>query len=324
MKVKNLILLSSALLLSAQSFASSGDMRTYSFTSNFIDCVKKYKDQSDEYAQAGNSMSSLMNGRGVVSGGELDSSYWTYMNCLSSSASGTASTALPVGRTCSEVKIETSYGRLYIPPGVEGKRVGVSGNFWKCTSGSWVRDSGKVVVPGGDDITPPPQEESCDLETVEYKGCQFTLGSTSNGQTVSDNFGPYFGDLSSNVEGRYLAVCRNGHFESVEASCEPVSCNEGERVEWTGLNSYGDSALCSGEVDYDGVVQHAKSNIVYYKSEWMAKLHTKIIEGEATFVCKDNRWVKSTDRPSTCSVKSINELRCQSKTVGGEKLFYCQ
>lgn len=324
MKLIKTTLAISAFIFSVGAVASTSDMKTYRFTSNFVNCVKQYKSQSEEYVQAGNSMSSLMNGRGVIGGGKLDSSYWTYMDCLSPSASGTVSSALTVGKTCPEIDINTNYGRLYVPAGVEGKRVGVLGHFWSCQSGSWKKEDGAISMPGGDDIAPPQEKSSCLEKTVSWNNCSFKLSGTKHGLTVEDNYGPYFGDLSSDYEGKYLAQCKDGDFILEDASCEPVACMEGEKVEWVGSGSSGDSALCSGEVDYDGVVQNTKAGITYYKTEWIAKLHTKIIEGEATFVCKNNKWVKSTDRPSTCKIKPINELDCASQKIGKDNLYYCQ
>lgn len=314
------------LVMTTASFCGhASNMKTYGFTSDFVDCVKRHSAESDNYVRHGKSQSSLMNGSGI-SGEPLNSSYWAYMNCLSASNSGTSNESLSIGRTCRQMSISSPYGTLNIPPGIEGKKIGISGHFFKCSSGNWVSTSGAITNPGGGEISPEPPENnaSCSTETITLGGCYFSLDGTTHGQTSSDKYGPFWGDSDAQAEGEYLAYCRNGNYELVNSSCEPVSCQDGEKVEWGGIGPKGEGVLCSGSVSYNGQVEHNKADPVYYKSLIMARLGTKIISGKASFICKKNKWVLSEGESPTCSLKASAALDCGSKTTNGEKLYYCE
>lgn len=321
--MRRLLFLSLVLLSSSNALAD--EMRIYGFTSNFVDCVKSHTNEKDQFTRAGNSESGLMNGREDLAGGELGSSYWSYMSCLNNADSGTVNKKLSVSKTCEKVELDTSYGYFYLPPGVEGKKIGRAGYYWGCSSGSWSKVSGDVVNPGGVNIPEPAiKNKSCNQKEINISSCKFNLSSTKNGQTSEDAYGPLWGDESSSVEGSILASCNNGSFTVVSSSCKQVNCQEGETVTWSGVNSVGAGAFCSGEVNYAGEAQHRKVERRYFASETLAIIGTRIIDGSSSFVCHDGEWVNKGDVNSTCSVKIRDDLDCHSKDNGLTKEYYCE
>lgn len=323
--MRKIFFLSLMMLSSTHSYAE--DMRIYGFTSSFVDCVKSYNSEKDEYSRAGNSESGLMNGRSKLAGAPLDSSYWSYMSCLENSQSGTVNSSLDIGKTCDKVELNTSYGDFYIPPGVDGKKVGVLGYYWECSNGSWSKIDGEVINPDGENIEAPPvQNQRCDEQEFNISSCKFNVSSKKHGQTAEDAYGPLWGDLTASSEGRILTSCNNGSYEVISSTCNPVNCQAGETVSWSGTNAVGVGSYCSGKVNEDGSVFHEAAPRVYFASENLAKIGTRIISGESKFVCHEGEWVSLVGNDSSCSVKTIEELNCQSVSINDDenREYYCE
>lgn len=311
------------LLLSATANANASDMKVYDFTVDFVDCVKNYDAESDEYVRPGNSESSLMNGRATLNGG-FDGNYWGYMNCLSKSRGGTQNSTLQKGKTCPELYVTTPRGQVYIPPGVDGKRVGVLGSFWVCNGSSWNADSGKILQPGGGG-TPAPAIPStdCAAKVLTSGNCRFSFPAMTHGSALLKRYGPVHGNPGT-YEGEMVAQCTNGVMASVSATCSISQCVVGSAVSWGGITKSGQSALCSGSVSYDGSAVQQAGQRQYFSSIELALLGTKVVTGSAYFGCESGRWVNLGSANSICQLKAPVELSCRSEVVAGVKRFYCE
>jgi hypothetical protein len=313
----------SALLSSASARAQ---MDIYDFTYDFIECVKRFDSESGEFVRHGNTESSLMNGREVLQGAALGNNYWSYMDCLSQSRSGAASaSSLPILVSCPEREITYAGGRVYIPPGLDGKRVGISNFFFQCVSGSWQNITGQVVNPiGANESTKPPVYKSCPSENITRGECTFGFGATENGYNAEDYFGQVYGDANAAHEGYALATCVNGELDVVTSSCTPNQCEFGESLSWGAPSAVdGQWASCTGDVALDGVVNAERETTRYYSSLLAALNNTKITTGRAEFNCSNGRW-RIDPRVSTCEVKPKNGLRCQFILSSNERKYYCE
>jgi hypothetical protein len=301
-------------------------MAIYDFTYDFIECVKGFGSESGEFVRHGNSESSLMNGREVLQGAALDDNYWSYMNCLSQARSGTDSTSsLPILSSCPEREITYAGGRVYIPPGLDGKRVGISNFFFQCVSGSWQNITGQVVNPiGGNETPEPPSYESCPSQEITRGECTFSFGSIENGYNAEDYFGQIHGDANAGHEGYALATCVNGDLDVATSSCTPNQCESGVPLSWGAPSALdGKWASCLGDVALDGVVNAEPEATRYYPSLLAALTNTKITTGRAEFNCSNGKWRIDT-RVSTCEVKPQSGLECQFILSSNERKYYCE
>jgi hypothetical protein len=318
--------------MSAVSGYTHAQLRTYSFTADFVDCVKGYASELDDFTVPGVADSALMNGRAVITGGtELDGDYWNYMDCLSKARSGTANEALITTVRCPAIDVSLGGKSLSINSGREGKNIGLSGYFWRCSGGSWVRTTGVVRDPigGNEDIDTPDTRTSCESITKndDNGNCSFTLGSSEHGRVVEDFFGPKFGD-DAEFQGYGRYVCRGGAYEAVSVRCAPSTCQSNVSVDWAGLSNVQEPVIsrCSGRVNEAGFASQSDIPRSYYPSLVEAKLRTIITTGSAQFVCHDNEWVLPKFNPvKACTTKSSNELECGTIVIDGiKKLYFCE
>jgi hypothetical protein len=304
-------------------------LRTYSFTADFVDCVKGYASELDDFTVPGVSDSALMNGRTVITGGvELDGDYWNYMDCLSKARGGTANEALTTATRCPAIDISLGGKRLSINSGREGKNIGVSGYFWRCSNGAWVRTTGvnRDPVGGDENIDTPDTRTSCDsvVKTDGGGNCSFNLGPTTHGRVVEDFFGPKFGD-DAEFQGYGRYVCQGGNYEAVSVRCNPSSCQAGESVAWVDTQGVIVSR-CDGSVNNAGFASQSSPHKTYYPSLVEAKLRTVITSGSAQFTCHNSEWVLPKNNPvKACAAKLSSELECGTIIIDGiKKLYFCE
>lgn len=330
------ILTASLLLVTATT--SAAELKTYKFTSNFVDCVKSHESEKSEYSQSGLAESGLMNGRSKIPSGSIDGNYWSYMNCLTPAEGGTTSETLASAQTCDEIRFAVNGKRYYVPPSVEGKQIGLAGKFWTCRNGSWQTGSGTIQNPEGDDVTPPENEDklACGTSTnMGFQGCAFNvtqkeLGRDGNGRvrnrshgsTISLFYGPDYGNYQATSQGSAVATCNDGSWslDLNQTNCQALSCDIGEEVTWSGYQN-GEQLSCEGDVSYGG---NATAEPVpggdlspLFPTLSLAKLNTKIMEGNAQFACGVNGWKLIS---STCRVKPADSLICRATTGG----FRCE
>lgn len=308
-------------------FGAHANMRTYTFTSKFIECVKKFDVQNNQFSMPGKSDSSLMNGTDTitVSGGK-PSNYWSYMNCLSLAEGGTSSSVLDTADTCPEYKTTIMGVDIYLPPSRQGKRVGVRGRFFVCQSGNWSMSNGDVSIPGGGVIEEISQPESCPQKNYTLNSCSFTLSEASNGESVSDRYGPVYGDKNATSEGSVRAICSDGNFIVTEKTCRASTCTSGQEMVWQGRSSDGRMGYCKGEVAHDGFASSVSVTRRYFSNLITAKLNTVSVSGTAVYLCDQGQWKLDADSPSTyCDVKSQDDLICDSVTSeSGATRYYCE
>lgn len=328
-----LVIVSGLVIVSSHDVRAT-ELRTYKFTSNFVDCVKSHEDEKGEYTQSGLAESGLMNGRSKIPSGAIDGNYWTYMNCLRLSESGTSNETLPTARTCDEIRFSVNGKSYYVPPSVDGKKLGLAGRFWVCQNGSWVSDSGVIDVPDGSDVTPPENNDKspCGVSSVmTYEGCPFKitasdLGTNANGSVKTRNhgaslsvfYGPEYGDVDALSQGEGVAVCNNGSWsiDTAQSECEALSCDINETVTWAGYDG-GAQLICDGNVGYGGSVTAngvaGGISAPVYSTEALARALTVIKEGSAQFSCSANGWIEVS---SSCTKKPSNELVCKRAGEG--------
>lgn len=296
-----------AYLLPFSSMAA--DMRIYNFTSAFIDCVKQHEQDEQKLSAEGASVSALMNGGESIPSGQIKTNYWSYMNCLSRSDSGTANESLPAGSGCPDISITSDYGELYIPPGMDGKIVNIRGYSWTCSGGSW-QSTGE----------PSLSKTGCNSQVVTNNACRFEFAETRHGQSVESWFGPKAGSINSTSEGYARASCNNGQLTITASTCAPSSCEIGADVSWVDLQT---GAYCSGNVASDGTASSEIPHRLYFPTLDSAKLGTRVTTGTATFVCMSGRW--SQKGTATCARKLVPQLNCSSlaSATGGRK-YYCE
>lgn len=327
--VKNMVLKLIILLFSIFfyniSFASQ--LKIYDFTYSFVECVKSNSSQSDNYTRVGKVDSSLMNGEGIIVSSDLNGSYWDYMDCLSPSNSGTQNRNLEEALTCPGVNFNLSDRRFYVPPSVDGKKIGIANRFWLCSGGSWRESDGVIVIPNGQNInTPTPyMSGDCESEIIKSGRCTFELKEAKDGFNSEDQFGSIFGDDWNGYSGNIIANCTNGSFRVMSNTCVIDQCISNEAVEWSNSSgSSGDSlSTCKGNVSYNGDVVTGEQERQYFSSLKEAISLTKVNLGSATFNCREGSWV----RPSSalCRTKTSSELNCSSiKGAGDGDLFFCQ
>lgn len=327
------ILLAFSTLASSPSFA---EMKTYEFTKAFIDCVNGYTSDGKSLTTQGVAESALMNGTEVIGGAPLGSNYWAYMDCLSKSNSGTASSATETKESCpSSLYSLGSHGnKLFIPPGAEGKTVSVKGVTFACSSGVWTRQG---VVQPGTDLDP----EDCDQDdadrVMQVGACTFNLPITQHNGFATASFDA---KNTMSIEGFYSgelkAKCVDGVFQAVETSCELQTCQANQEVEWRGGYKSGHHdksfATCKGTVDANGYVTLIQPDTEFYRTELGARLYTKIPKGEARFYCDNGKWKQpptsgrdhlGNSYPTpTCSYKTQAELNCFSRKSSSGKIEY--
>ncbi len=328
-----LLIISGLGLLSTHDVQAT-ELRTYKFTSNFVDCVKSHEGEKGEYTQSGLAESGLMNGRSKIPSGAIDGNYWNYMDCLSLSESGTTNEVLSTASTCDEIRFSVNGKSYYVPPSVDGKKLGLAGRFWVCESGSWVSDSGVIDVPDGSDVTPPENNDDspCGVSSeMNYRGCPFLITSSdlganadgsiktrNHGASLSIFYGPEYGDVNALAQGEGVAICNNGSWsvDTTQTTCEALSCDINETVRWAGYDS-GSQLICDGRVGYGGSVTANPTTggnpIPVYSTEYIARALTVIKEGSAQFTCSLNGWIEVS---STCSKKPSSELVCRKSGEG--------
>jgi hypothetical protein len=321
-----------ASLLSAVSGYTHAQLRTYSFTADFVGCVKGYASELDDFTVPGVADSSLMNGRTVITGGtELNGDYWNYMDCLSKARGGTTNEALATAIRCPAIDVSLGGKKLSINSGREGKNIGVSGYFWRCTGGAWVRAAGieRDPIDGNENIDTPDTRTSCDsvVKTDVDGNCSFNLGSTTHGRVVEDFFGPKFGD-EAEFQGYGRYVCQGGSYQAVSVRCTPSACQAGTPVSWVGVSDGLGSIIsrCDGLVDEVGFARQSNVPKTYYPSLIEAKLRTVSTSGSAQFACHDSEWVLPKTNPvKACSRKPSSELECGTIVIDGIKeLYFCE
>ncbi len=303
--------------------SSANDMRIYGFTSDFIACVKSHADESYNEMVPGNADSSLMNGAAQLGGGPLGSNYWSYMNCLSRTNSGTVNESLGASSGCGELKITLGSKEFYLPPGLKDKRVGVAGRFFKCSSGKW----SQADAPYGGNEQEEDDNDSCREKTKVIESCRFTFPDANHGVGKSDAFGPIFGD-DAEFEGSARASCDDGDWEVSSYTCQPTGCQSGEVVHWQGYSqTHGLSPTCSSEISEGGYAIQEERDLMYFASEETARSHTRILNGQSAFVCTRGSWVQDRGAGDSnyCEQKAPSELRCYS-TLGpnGAKKYFCE
>jgi hypothetical protein len=315
-----LFTLAIGVLLVACSSAARAELGGYAFTSEFVRCVKAKSPDQDNHTTAGNSQSGLMNGEAVI--GNLRANYWSYMNCISPSASGVAKASVPIATSCPGIDAVVNGHRIYTPPGVSGKRVRILGMSWVCVNGQWQSSSGSTPDWPGE------QEDNgthCKAGVVQKDACAFITPEMSHG-TSKEVYGSYDGDRANIfAKGYGLASCDDGKVTLQNARCEVSECESGESVGWHARLS--DSRLsCTGTVAHDGIAEHVnkESERKLFPTIALARLQTKILSGRATFACDQGRWRLKEESASTCSVKPAAELRCYAvHLLGGTKQYYC-
>lgn len=297
--------------------ASRSDLRSYQFTSDFIDCVTRFEDDESEHSRPGKTVSSLMNGSSVLSG-PLGSGYWNYMNCLQ--PTGTSNLNVDAARMCPGLSLPIDGRTMYVPPGKDGKIIGLGGRYWECRGSDWVRISS---LPDGGAVSDPSKKE-CPSTTLVEGQCQFNLDPTPHGRVVEKEFGRYFGH-DSNYNGSIMASCKNGSFEVVKSNCEPQRCQEGEIVRWGGFGANSadsNSSRCEGEV-YNGIAEQSPPSTRYYPNLEMARDRTVILSGYSEFACRGDRWVPMPG--SVCEQKRSEDLSCQGvRSDNGSTKYFCK
>jgi hypothetical protein len=312
------------LLAPSVSHANNLDLRNYQFTADFINCVNRFESEGDRYDRPGNAVSGLMNGNAVFSG-PLGSDYWSYMDCLQ--PTGSSSLNVDEAQICPGLSLPVNGRTVYVPPGANGKTIGLAGRYWECQGEQWVRLSSlpDYVDGTGGDI-PDPNKDACSGAIISKDQCQFNLGESEHGRVVEKQFGRFFGDDTS-FNGRAIARCNNGSYETVELTCSPSSCKEGEVVRWgdSAASAQGQvttSSRCEGEVR-NGVAEQSLTSVRYYSSPEMARDRTVILSGYAEFACHNDRWVPLSG--SVCERKPPDEMSCQSaRADNGSAKFYCE
>ncbi|MEG3764872.1 hypothetical protein [Alteromonas sp. 14N.309.X.WAT.G.H12] len=326
------IIISTIMLLAAPATAET--LKTYTFTSNYIDCVKEHEAEKNEYTQSGLADSGLMNGQSDIPSDSLDGNYWSYMNCLSLADGGTVNETLSTTNACEEIRFSVNGKSYYVPPSADGKEVGLAGRFWVCSNGTWTSADGTIDNPDGTDTTTPENEEkaSCgESSSMTYQGCVFNVGeedlgigsdgsvrTKNHGTSLTVYYGPDYGDDDATSEGSAVVSCDNGTWslDVEQMSCQVLSCDIGDEVTWTGYQD-GKLRLCDGTVSYGGsVTANAISGdgaATVYPLESLARANTKIMEGSAQFTCGVNGWQLAY---STCEMKASSSLIC-SATTGG-------
>jgi hypothetical protein len=320
--------------------AQAETLKIYKFTSNFVDCVKSHEDEKSYYSASGLAESGLMNGTDKIPSGSLNGNYWNYMDCLSLAEGGTTNETLTVTQTCPEIKFTVNERAYYVPPSADGKIIGMAGNYWKCSGNNWVATNGTISGPGEVDITPPENEDkaSCGVQVgLNSNNCLFSvdegdLGLSSAGDllsrahnaSISLKYGPDFGDFEANYQGESIAVCNDGNWEVQhnKTSCEPLACNVGEEVTWSGFSN-GSQVICDGAVDEDGdVIANAVAgggSATLFGSLALARLYSVVMEGSAEFACGVNGWQEVR---SNCSRKAQNDLVCNAVNNENGNIFY--
>jgi hypothetical protein len=305
--------------------AYASELKMYNFTSDFVRCVKAHGSETNEFVRYGLTDSSLMNGRVKLSGNKIDDNYWTYMNCLSKTNGGTRNGSVSAASTCKASSLVVNNRRIDIPPGVEGKRIGVAGAYFECSGTRWLSISGTVIDPTKQRAPPAAEGLSpCAATTKELSGCRFLLSATSHGQNAEDYFGAIYGDASSSYEGRMLAFCKNGNFEVSESECQKQTCASGEMVYWKGLTTDPSKIIqCEATVAFDGIAIPTPSPIRYFSSIEQAREYTEIRSGRGQFLCSQGRWTEQVGS-SSCEQKTLQSLSCDFIVASnGQKKYYC-
>ncbi len=289
-------------LLSSGVNASS--LQTHTFTKKFIECVKVHGSDEQEFDTATASDSALMNGRGIISGGSLNS-YWSYMNCLSLGASGDDSTSLSTKGSCPPKRFGAGGTSVYVGPGLEGKNVQIGGHAFTCASGTWSAVDG---TPGA--------KAHCVETSITYEQCGFQFsGIVNDGYSKSLTF-------TNGFTGELVVKCENGQLQVASGTCDIKKCSSGGVVSWFGSHSLisGRGAVCTGVIGSDGVVEAETLPPRYFLSLVSAKIQTRVAEGAAEYSCDNGRWKRVI---SACSVKKSSDLTCSSTQMNGRKVYTC-
>lgn len=313
-----------ALFFTQESSAAPNNLRNYQFTSDFVECVGRFSSEESLYSSPGRSVSSLMNGEGVFSG-PMGSNYWSYMNCLQ--PSGTANSLVDASSVCPGLSLPVNGKTIYVPPGKDGKTIGLSGRYWECQGSNWVRltslPSGSA---GGGGYIPDPDPQNCNSSIVSSGQCLFSIPETRHGRNFESQFGRFFGD-QSDFNGTISGRCENGSFRIDESSCERHKCRYQETVQWSGSSTSLDSpdfsrVRCEGAVTNSYAEQKA-SPVRYYPTSEIARDRTSVLSGYADFACHNDRWVPLPG--AVCERKPREELSCQGVRADNNSMkFYCE
>jgi hypothetical protein len=283
---------------------NASSLQTHTFTKKFIECVKVHNSDEQEFDTATASDSALMNGKGVISGGSLNS-YWSYMNCLSLGSSGDDSTGLSTKISCPPKRFGSGGASIYVGPGLEGKNVQVDGSAFACASGSWVAVNGT-----------PSAKEHCAETSITYDRCGFNFSEiSSDGYSKSLTF-------TNGFTGELVVKCENGKLQVASGTCDIKTCGSGSSVSWFGSHSLksGRGTICTGIIGSNGTVEAEALPPRYFPSLESAKIQTRVAEGAAEYSCDNGRWKRIT---SACSMKKSTDLTCSSTQINGRKVYTC-
>lgn len=298
-------------VITFSSLAKADELRTYLFTSSFVDCVQSGRERSDT---VGSVDSSEMGGENVISGEKLDGQYWNYMNCLSKVNSGVNNESLRQTVSCPGAWVRWGASSLYISPATHGKKVNLNGAVLSCNAGQWSASGTNVTISDS-----PSGRNSCAVETKQIGACEYSLPSKPDGSSVKV-FSNIVSGVSSNgfYSGEALFSCVDGVWSSqVESTvCEQQRCEIGEVVTW----SSGD-AVCDGVVDGSGRASLLEKENIYFSTLLEAKNKTKVQQGSASFSCSSGGWKFVS---GSCKQKTLNELVCKTRlTSTGMVEHFC-
>tara|TARA_R110001583_G_scaffold4718_14_gene26913 strand:+ start:8562 stop:9440 length:879 start_codon:yes stop_codon:yes gene_type:complete len=292
------------MVFSSSNFASG--LNTLEFTQSYIDCVKSFSAESTFSETVGKAESGLMNGR--VLNGNIDSNYWSFMNCITPAVSGTIATSVPTIDGCTpEVREMTSPDiQVYLPFKQEGSLVNINGHEFSCTSSGW-----RFISSTGQE-----RRHSCAAETVTVDACAYDI------PALEHNKGGVFNSVSTGSDGKIVGVCNNGQTELSGATCSASECEVGERVTWSESVAE-EMFFCEGSVTSNGFASASLSNIQYFPTQSSARASSIVPSGNAQYVCRDGRWDR-VEGVGSCRYKAPAEKVCNEIAIGKAIDHFCQ
>jgi hypothetical protein len=292
------------LLFSSLSYGN--ELKSLDFTQAYITCVKAYSNESTTTQTAGIVDSGLMNGE--LLNGDIDANYWSFMNCITPSVSGSGSGSVIVTNGCApEVrKLSSPDIQVYLPFKQVGKTVNINGHTFSCNSTGW-----NFVSSIGQE-----RRKGCDSASIQIDACTFNI------PELNHNQGGVYEDLSSSKDGSLVAYCEDGNLNYGNSSCQSNTCNAGDRVTWVTQTS-GGVYMCEGSVASNGLAIASPSEHKYFATEASARAFSVVPTGSAQFYCSDGKWQRI-QGVGSCNYKVPSAKVCNGISVGIAKDYYCE
>lgn len=286
---------------------ANADVEQSAFMKAFHECVANYSGEELDDETLGVAESALMNGEFI--NGDIDSGYFSFMDCITPAAVSSPSVNLDVNASCPHsdytvTAFETDI-LVQLPYKRDGESVQIKGMEFECRSGAWRFVS--ALDNNGID-------QDCDSQVISESSCSYILPTTKHAGVATA-----FNSLAGS-DGFYRAYCDDGRFEVIDNDCSQATCEEGERVTWADVEE-GEARICQGEVTASGIaVASDNGERVHYTDIATARAQSKILFGTATFSCRNGKWQRNV-AGSFCRYKTTSEKSCVSS---GNNNAYCQ